>query len=398
MEPFRIDVGRARRDAKALLAAARSGNPEALGRLRADRAPRLADAQHAVARSLGFASWRLLLAAQPDLGTQLRDAARTGDEDELYRLLDAGAPPNARDRAGRTALHVAAAADQLDTVSALVGWVPVDVAATDRRGHTALDLAEPSSPVAAVLASCGLGPRRPAAGSAHAELAIQAEVALLEHLSRAPGVDREIVGDGFAFRSGLFDNSRNAVVCSHLANVDEVGRIVAAMASVPACWHVGADADPALRHRLEQAGGRPERSAVHMAARLDQLDAAPNAQVRKVRAAEDLVHLDGDAARLFAAVGPPLRHFVVGGVAGITTFISNRVVLGVELRVDAPARRRGLARTLLRHALHAATSDGCTHAVLAPTPATVPFYERLGFGLERSLADRCYYLPLALDG
>ena len=53
----RIDLDRARRDAKALLRAARAGELV----LRADREPRLADAQRAVAVSLGYSSWPALV-------------------------------------------------------------------------------------------------------------------------------------------------------------------------------------------------------------------------------------------------------------------------------------------------------------------------------------------------
>jgi hypothetical protein len=58
-----IDLEQARRRAKELLRAARAGNADALARMRADRAPRLADAQRAVAVELGFASWPALLRA-----------------------------------------------------------------------------------------------------------------------------------------------------------------------------------------------------------------------------------------------------------------------------------------------------------------------------------------------
>ena len=97
MNDDRIDLDRARREAKQLLAAARRGEPDALARLRADRTPRLADAQHAVARTHGDARWVDLVHAHHDAGAALRDAALAGDDDALYALLEAGAPPNARD-------------------------------------------------------------------------------------------------------------------------------------------------------------------------------------------------------------------------------------------------------------------------------------------------------------
>jgi ankyrin repeat protein len=73
-----IDLDQARRRAKELLRAARAGDSEALARLRADRAPRLADAQYAIARDLGFASWPALVAHV--------EAVR-GDREERRRRL-----------------------------------------------------------------------------------------------------------------------------------------------------------------------------------------------------------------------------------------------------------------------------------------------------------------------
>ena len=395
MSHVRIDLERARREAKQLLAAARRGEREAVERLRADRAPRLADAQYAVARAHGYARWVELVDAHEDAGAALRRAALAGDEVEMYALLEAGAPPNARDaRTGRTALLLAAAADQLDAVSALVGWVPVDRFARDRRHRSALDLARPGSAVAAVLASCGLGAPRPPLGDRYAAHADAAEVALLGHLARAPGVERHDLGDGFVVRTGLQDNSRNGVVCSHVPMGTDIDAIVAGFAGLPAQWHVAdANEPPDLPARLEAAGCHPERAAVHMAAELDDLASAISADVREVRQAIDLVHLDPDEARLLAAAGPPLRHFVVDGVGGLTTFAAGSTLLGVHLRVQRAARRRGHARALIRHAVAVGRVDGCTHAVLAPTRATVTLYERLGFALERSLPDRWYYLP-----
>ena len=57
------DIERLRRVSKRLLRDARAGKPEALRMLvRTDREPRLADAQYAVAKKVGFASWPALVA------------------------------------------------------------------------------------------------------------------------------------------------------------------------------------------------------------------------------------------------------------------------------------------------------------------------------------------------
>jgi hypothetical protein len=162
-----------------------------------------------------------------------------GHDDTVYALLEAGAPPNVRDRrTGRTPLLVAAAADQLDTVSVLVTWVPVDLRARDRRGRTALDLARSGSAVTAVLTSCGIGPHldEPTVHERNAARADAVEVALLDHISRAPGVERTALGDGFVFRTGLADNSRNGVVCSRLSSDIEVADVVSGFVGIPARW------------------------------------------------------------------------------------------------------------------------------------------------------------------
>jgi GNAT superfamily N-acetyltransferase len=367
-----VDLDRARREAKQLLAAARRGEPEALARLRADRAPLLADAQHAVACAHGYARWADLVRAQHDAGAALRKAALAGDDDALYALLEAGAPPNARDpRTGRTALLCAAAADQLDAVSALVGWVPVDRYSRDRRQRSALDFMGPVLAVAAVRALGGFGAPRPPLGARYAAQADAAELALLTHLARAPGVERHDLGDGVVVRTGLPDNSRNGVVCSRLPLDADVVAIVAGFAGLPARWYVSDANEPFdLPDRLEAVGCRAERTAVHMAAELDDLGGAMSTDVREAHDAIDLVHL-----------------------AGLTTFAAGSTLLGLHLRVERAQRRRGHARTLIRHAAAVGLADGCTHAVLAPTPATITLYERLGFVLERSLPDRWYYLP-----
>jgi ankyrin repeat protein len=89
-----LDLDQARRRAKELLRAARSGDPDALARMRDDRAPRLADAQRAVAADLGFASWPTLVghveAARGDRGqrrARLVSAALNGRDDLAERLL-----------------------------------------------------------------------------------------------------------------------------------------------------------------------------------------------------------------------------------------------------------------------------------------------------------------------
>jgi ankyrin repeat protein len=90
-----IDLDQARRRAKELLRAARAEHPEALARLRADRAPRLADAQRAIAQELGFASWPALVTHvevvrgdRDERRRRLVDAALGGRPDRVEALLE----------------------------------------------------------------------------------------------------------------------------------------------------------------------------------------------------------------------------------------------------------------------------------------------------------------------
>ena len=85
-----IDLDQARRRAKELLRAARAGDAQ----LRDDRAPRLADAQHAVARDLGFPSWPALVGHveassgdREERRARLVRAALGGRADVAERLL-----------------------------------------------------------------------------------------------------------------------------------------------------------------------------------------------------------------------------------------------------------------------------------------------------------------------
>ncbi len=89
-----LDLDQARRRAKELLRAAGAGDPAARARMRDDRAPRLADAQRAVAADLGFRSWPALVAhveaARGDREqrrARLVSAALGGRDDVAERLL-----------------------------------------------------------------------------------------------------------------------------------------------------------------------------------------------------------------------------------------------------------------------------------------------------------------------
>jgi GNAT superfamily N-acetyltransferase len=404
----RIDLRRARRDAKALLRAARASDPEALARMRPDRAPRLADAQHAVARELGAPSWPALVRRVEV--PELIHAARAGDAEEVYRLLEAGADPNARDpESGGTALHVAAYLGWADVIDVLVGWVPVDRQAVDDGESTALDACREGAKsvpreggvahrvIERILVANGVGgaPARELSADA-GELAWQADVELFEYLATSPLAATRRVGDGFAFRTSLMDNTRNVVVCSRL-EATEIPEVLSWLRGIPAQWLVAEETEPAdLRARLERAGCQAERSSVYMAADMTQLTDRPAPPGLEIVPVPDAGELDDP---LLASLGPgPLRHYAARldgrPVGRASTFLASVALLGIDLHVASAERRRGIGRALVLHGLREGAVAGRTLALLAPTPATVPFYEDLGFTLGRFPPGRGFYTPL----
>src|SRR5262249_30070930 len=71
---------------------------------------RLADAQLAVARDYGFASWRALKAhVDANVRERVFAAAHTGDVAAVRRAFEAGFAPDTRDAHGRTLLQIAKA-------------------------------------------------------------------------------------------------------------------------------------------------------------------------------------------------------------------------------------------------------------------------------------------------
>lgn len=171
-----LDLDQARRRAKELLRAARSGDVQALSCFRDDRPPRLADAQAAVARDLGFGSWPALVMGVLHAAVEEGDAGRLralmvdgasvrGTELLLYArdpevtalLIEGGARLDARDASGLTAysrsarlkseanqrlLAEAGGAGELDPAAEWVGAVVRgDLDHADRVRHQHPDLA-----------------------------------------------------------------------------------------------------------------------------------------------------------------------------------------------------------------------------------------------------------------
>src|SRR4051812_39012109 len=75
-----------------------------------------------------------------DLGPDLLAAARKGDARQVQELLDRGAPVNAADKNGRTALMAAASRGHADVVRVLLAK-GAKTDARDKQGDTAYGLA-----------------------------------------------------------------------------------------------------------------------------------------------------------------------------------------------------------------------------------------------------------------
>jgi ankyrin repeat protein len=153
-----IDLAQARRRAKELLRGARAGDPDALARLRSDRAPRLADAQRAVARELGFASWPALVAHV--------DVAH-GDREERRRRLVHAALGGRVDRVDALLEHDRALARAGFDVALVLGDSVAVAAALDRDPHLlGREVADTGKlPLSCCCHSACLQPESPRAGA-----------------------------------------------------------------------------------------------------------------------------------------------------------------------------------------------------------------------------------------
>jgi ankyrin repeat protein len=153
-----IDLDQARRQAKELLRAARAEDPEALARMRADRAPRLADAQYAVAHELGFTSWPALVAHA--------EAVR-GDRDERRRRLVHAALGGRLDRVEALLEHDPGLARSGFDVALVLGDSSVVAATLDRdRGALLREVSDTGKrPLSCCCHSACLRPQSPRAAA-----------------------------------------------------------------------------------------------------------------------------------------------------------------------------------------------------------------------------------------
>jgi GNAT superfamily N-acetyltransferase len=395
-----MDLKRARREAKGLLKAARNGDPAALARIGAGPAPKLADAQRALAHELGERSWPRLV-RRAELGAALVEAAGERDVAAIRALLRLGAPLDARGPLGGTALHHAARTGDATAVRVLLahGADPHDVSPETHStplawaAHGSRHAPPGGDHVAAaeLLFAAGARPdadmAREAAGElaewleAHrddpglpvgrwGELSHAAAVEWLRRLAAAPGAATRSVGDGFAVRTGGDSNTDNGVVCSRVDPV-AIPQAIAFLDGAPGRWLTEAVTDPPdLGRRLQRAGARTERTAVTMGGRVADLELpAPAADVHD------------------AAEAGPARRAVAGDRGAVEWLAMGRLVSIERLYVGEAHRGRGLGRALIAHA-----TSGAAEVVLAPTPDTIAYYQRLGFTLERCPRERCFYL------
>jgi GNAT superfamily N-acetyltransferase len=365
-EVIATDLKRARREAKALLKRARNGDPEALGAVLVEAArERNVGALRALLRLGAPLEARGLLG-----GTALHHAAWMGDATGVGVLLAHGADP-----------HDVSP----DTRSTPLGWA----AHGSRHAPPGGDHVAAAEPLFAAGARPDADMAREAAGElaewleSHlddpglpvgrwGELSHAARVEWLRRLADAPGAATRPVGDGFAVRTGSDSNTDNGVVCSRLEDLAEIPDAIAFLDRAPGMWLTGATTDPPdLGRQLQRAGASTERTAVTMGARVADLRLdAPHADVRDA----------GDAG--------PARRAVAGDGVGSVEWMEMGPLVSVEhLHVSEEHRGRGLGRALIAHAVR-----GAAEVVLAPTPETVAYYERLGFRLERCPRERCFYL------
>jgi GNAT superfamily N-acetyltransferase len=138
---------------------------------------------------------------------------------------------------------------------------------------------------------------------------------------------------------------------------------------------------------VEIAAVRDEAVLLQALAAADALDDDPQRRAREIA----LLTSVGLGA------GRPLQHRAAlraGRAVGVASaFRTGSTLLLTRLGVAPAERRAGVGRALVLDALREGASDGRSVALLSPTPATVPFYEALGFTLVRDLSDRAFYLP-----
>jgi GNAT superfamily N-acetyltransferase len=343
-----VNLERARREAKALVRAARDRDHVALARLRASgssrltglgndeliAAARLADGQLAVARELGARSWPALvrLAGEDGRAVDGRPVTPPPSYGELGWTMQAAYLGLLAQVPGVEARPVG------DGVAVRTG-VPSNahngVAGTD---FADVDVTEVVASLADVPAKWLVGPEpspadlgeRLAAAGAEPERRMVFMGAELADLDTASAAGAEVVSGPAQLEEWL----RVAGECEFMeAETPEDRRRWAHVLA-----GVGLGGTSPVQHLLARRAGR----AIALAS----------------------IQLQGGAACL------------------------------VHLGVLPGERGRGVGRALARAALHAAAESGCRQALVEPDPDALAFFGRLGFRVVAWPPDRTWYLPL----
>jgi ribosomal protein S18 acetylase RimI-like enzyme len=348
----RVDLERARREAKALLRAARARDHVALARLRASgsfrlvdlgndellAAARLADGQLAVARELGARSWPALVRL-----------ANGVEHDPATR--PAGAPPPY----GELGWRMQAAYLELVASVPFVEARPVGdgvavrtgIASNAQNGVVCTSLED--ADVAEVVQWLESVPAKWLVG------AEPSPADLGERLAAA----------------GAEPERRMVFMGGELADLDS--------APSPIVEPVRTRAD------LEEW-----------------LDVAAACELMETETREDRRRWGEVLAGLGLDANRPVRHLIVrrdnAAIALASIQVDGAAAHLMHLEVVPAARGRGLGGTLARAALHVAVESGCRHAVVEPEPDTLAFFGQLGFRVVGWPPDRTWYLPLAPTG
>jgi GNAT superfamily N-acetyltransferase len=342
----RADLERARREAKALLRAARNHEHVALARLRAGGTPgfagldndalrasvRLADAQLAVARELGARSWPALVRLTEGVDASARAVAAPGPYGELGWSMQAAY------------LELVAAAPGVDAR-------PVGDGVAVRTGL-------PSNAENGVVCTT-LG-----------DADVAAVVAWLEGVPAkwlvGPQPSPADLGERLA-AVGAEPERRMVVMGAELADCDAGPSDIAEPVRTP----------PELEEWL----------AVAEACEL--MEADTHAHRRRWATVLAGIGLDGTA---------PVQHLLARragrAIALASILLHGEAACLLRVGVVPRERGRGVGRILARAALHIATQAGCRHAVVEPEPDTLAFFRGLGFHVAGWPPDRTWYLPL----
>ena len=393
----------------------------------------------------------LVEAARGDLGEALMIAAAEGRVEATALLLDVGAPLEARGELGGGPLHHAAwngrggtvdlllrrGADPLAISGAPTNSTPLAWAAHGSRyagvhgdafygiGRRLVHEGDVRDPALADLATGALSdwlagredepaPAPEPGAVDYGELHWRMDIEGLRLLAALPGSATRRAGTGFAVRTGNVDNTLNGVVCD-ACDDDELADVVAWLDGQPAQWYLS---EGSLLHaRLVAAGARPELDAVVLGAPAADLLRDRRDRRHELRAARDDADLDawlgvaedwglvdGPVSRarlarllrgLALAPAAPVQLMVAWerdlAIGAVSSRRHDDVLLIEHLGVRSGSQRRGVGRALVEAAVEQA--PGAAHVVLAPTPSSIAFYERLGFVLQRYPPRRAYYTP-----